>query len=173
MALLTKFEELQPLLNLSKAVTEYPALPLIQDSVEAAIAGFIGRTIKFDKYKETLWTDSYLIVNALPIKSIVQITLDGVVVDESNYKRKPNWIEWYGEAGVEVVVTYKGGFETYPAELKRAATLQTVYEYQNRDHIGANSIANEGGSVQVPELGLLKEVQRILKPYKHPLRNMF
>ena len=62
----------------------------------------------------------------------------------------------------KTVITYTGGLTVVPAELTRAALLQTVYEYQNKDSVGLENISNQGGSVTKPEIGLLKEVKQIL-----------
>jgi len=68
-----------------------------------------------------------------------------------------------------MVVVYTGGITEATNSMNRAALLQTAYEFQAKDHIGASSVSAEGGSVQRPELGLLKEVKRILSKDKHPL----
>ena len=69
----------------------------------------------------------------------------------------------------KVVIVYTGGITIVPDAMARAALLQTAYEFQSKDQIGAESVTTDGGSVSRPALGLLKEVKRNLEKYKHPL----
>ena len=73
---------------------------------------------------------------------------------------------------VPVSVVYTGGYanDEVPEGLNRASLLQTVYEFQGRDHLGAESVSSDGGVVQRPELGLLKIVKGLLDNYKHPTK---
>ncbi len=172
MADLVTFEQLDALLNLKQSEDNYPALRLLMDSVKAAIQNHIGRDISFGKYTESriiTCQTSMIGLKALPIKSVSAVTIDGV--STTNYKIRDYGIEVPGGLDdVTIAVTYKGGFDKVPEDINRAALLQTAYEFQNKANIGAESVTNEGGSIQRPALGLLKEVRERLKNYKHPLR---
>ena len=59
-----------------------------------------------------------------------------------------------------------------PPALSRAAMLQTAYEFQGIDHVAASSVQSEGGSIERPELGLLKEAKKLVVKLVHPLKGM-
>lgn len=171
---LVEFEKLKTLLQLDKTEADYPTLTLIQESVVAAFEEFTGRTLTEDKYSESVFVLSpskMIPVKALPIKVITSITVDGVLT--TNYKIREYGVELGSKVdNVTLDIAYTGGLAEVPKGLERAALLQTAYEYQNSDHIGAKLVSSEGGSVTLPELNLLKVVKGILKNYRHPLNRM-
>jgi hypothetical protein len=67
-----------------------------------------------------------------------------------------------------VKVTYTGGIIDVPAGLERAARLQTMYEYQNKTSIGLETVSTPGGTIIKPEVGMLKEVEKLLQKHMHP-----
>ena len=175
MADLVTFEDLKSLLHLDNDEEDYPALTLLRDSVKDAIESFLGRTIDNDSYSETkriVSKTKMVPLNALPVDSVSSVTIDGSA--STDYTISDYGVELGATvSNLPVVVSYIGGLEEIPGPINRAALIQTAYEYQNHDHIGAESVSTDGGSVQRPSLGLLKEVQRLLKTFKHPLNRMF
>lgn len=171
---LTSFENLKHILNLDgDEIAEYPGLEIIRDSVVSAIESYVGRYLENKERTESfcLASDSCMIgLKGLPMTTIPSaITLDGEDVSEyviTNYgirlTDKPTAHSLFS-------CTYTGGYSVIPSDLERAALIQTVYEFQNKEHMGAESVSTEGGSVSRPALGLLREVRRLLDPYKHPL----
>lgn len=169
---LVTFSDLKVLLGLSKNESDYPELTLIKNSVFNAFESYLLRTLTYGQKTEVLEPSRRVVLSALPIKSLLTVVQNGVSLPVTNYKIRPYGIEGNFSSDADVTITYNGGLETIPGPINRAALLQTAYEYQNRDHIGATVVNNEGGSVQVPALGLLPEVKRLLDPYKHPARGI-
>lgn len=167
---LVSFDDLDTYLDLAKEESGYPDLTLIQESVVAAIERHLNRELELDTRTETnfIYSATTMIpVKALPIVSITSVTIDGDTTTE--YKKRSYGIQLdLCTDNSEVIVTYEGGIEDVPSAIKRAALLQTVYEYQNKDSIGIENVSTEGGSITKPELGLLKEVKMLLQKHKHP-----
>jgi hypothetical protein len=172
MLALVKFDELKALLGLDKAsLDDYPDLKLIVSSVYAAIESYLGRTLEQDTYTEVVPINGSLIpLMAVPLVSVSAVIMASGFDMTSSSSIRHDGIELLGSIKGEVQVTYVGGLEDAPAGIKRAATLQIQHEYQRKDHIGATNVSNEGGSTFWPELGLLKEVKRMLDPFVHPAR---
>ena len=179
---LVTYPDLKNLLGLTKAaITDYPALGVLNNSVLYAIEEYLGRELEKKDRTETIFvgaTPSRMIsLIGLPIASITSVSITQAQI-ETSYVSTDYDIVDYGIKMVskfqnaKVVVTYNGGFEDadVPTKINRAALLQISYEWQSKDQIGAQSVSTEGGFVQRPELGLLKEVKRILDGQKHPLR---
>lgn len=174
---LASFADVKALLKLESATSgDYPKYTWIAPSVQATIATYLGATFDYSSSAvETVFIglDKTRLVplKRLPIASVTSITLDGTGI--SDYKITP-WGLRLGSSvqDVIVVVTYAGGYtttpDTVPADLKRAAVLQVAYEMQSSDQIGATSLSTDGGTISRPELGLLKEVKRVLQPYRNP-----
>lgn len=172
MLTLVKFESLKSLLDLTKAsIDDYPALKEIQKSVYYAFESYLGRYLERDTYThQAVASGKLLPLMALPVVSVSSCVLSSGIDLTSDVIIRPDGLELPYRVSSSVETTYIGGFEEVPGELTRAATLQILHEYQRKEHIGATSVSNEGGSIQWPELGLLKEVKRILDPYVHPAR---
>lgn len=171
---LVSFDDLKILLGLTKTEADYQQLTLIQESVADAIEEYCGRTFESDTYQETVTPISpskMIPLKAIPVSSITSITIAGN--DSTDFKIRAYGVELGSTVdNQEIIITYVGGLETVTPSLKRAALLQTTYEYQNKDNIGASFVTNEGGSVTVPEIGLLKEVRRLLKNERHILNRL-
>lgn len=173
MLTLVKFESLKAILDLEKAaIDDYPALQELQKSVYYAIESYLGRYLEQDTYTEKAPVSGNLVpLKALPVSTVsaavlssgvdlvaeVEIVYDGIRLP---YKVSSSLVE----------TTYVGGFDTVPGDITRAALLQVIHEWQRKEHVGATSVTNEGGSIQWPELTLLTEVKRLLDPYVHPAR---
>jgi hypothetical protein len=172
MLTLTKFTDLASLLDLGKeSIDDYPSLKVLVSSVYAAIESYLGRTLELDTYTEEIFSYGTLVpVKAFPVSNLISVYLDSDPNTNIAINCKirnchivlPNSFE-----GV-VQVAYTGGFEEAPDAIKRAALLQTAHEWQRKDHIGAELVSNEGGNINWPELGMLKEVKRLLSTYVHP-----
>ena len=167
---LISFDDLKVFLDLGKTESEYLDLTLIQESVVDALADYTRREFDFANHASSrfVYGKSKMIpLLGLPVKSVSEVAIDGVITD--NFSIRPYGIELHNAVvASEVSVSYKGGLEKVPANLKRAALLQTVYEYQNKDSIGIKTTSTSGGSVTKPELGLLKEVKKLLHSEIHP-----
>lgn len=173
---LASFADVKALLTLKEASSaSYPKFTLIAAQVQAAIAAYIGRTLD-----SATVTESYIVgldyvrlipLKQIPISAVTTVSIDGDVT--TDYKTSPWGIRLGSQFNeVTVAVTYLGGFttspDTVPAAMKRAAVLQVAYEMQSSEQIGAISVSTDGGLVSRPELGFLKEVKRLLAPFKHP-----
>lgn len=165
------FDELSSLLLLSQTEADYPDLEIIKNSVSQAFEVYTGRVFDEDTYKDTvILGDLYtkmIPLNALPVSSVVQVLVSGQ--ETMDYQITCFGIRLGAKLkNNEVSVSYTGGLESVPKALERAALLQTVYEYQNKDSIGIEVVNTTGGSVVKPELGLLKEVKKLLNSVMHP-----
>lgn len=173
MALLTDFATLKQVLDLEKTEADYPQLTFVMNSVDAAIQSYLLRELEAAEYveKKYLAEDQRMTaLKALPVESVESvINSDDETIDPSLYKIMPYGLLFKTRIDGYLTVTYTGGEDEIHRDIKRAAELQAAYEYQNIDHIGAESVSNEGGSVQRPALGLLKEVKRMLNSHVHPM----
>jgi len=177
---LVSYAALKSLLGLENAaITDYPALDLLRPSVTSAIEEYLGRLLESTERTETIYIGSskrsMISLPAIPVTAVSSVTVT-IGADLETYDENEEYeISEYGLklsvslSSAKIVIVYTGGISTVPDAMARAALMQTAYEFQSKDHIGASSVSNEGGSVQRPELGLLKEVRRMLNQYKHPL----
>jgi len=173
---LCTFEQLAALLGLTKTpISNYPALALIKTGIEAAIENYCGRGFESKERTESFYITgptSMIKLIGLPISSVDSAT---VTIDETEGSLDYIITE-YGLKASEtlenalVEVTYTGGLSALPDDLNRAALYQTTFEFLQKDQLGAESVTTEGGTVSRPELGLLKEVKRLLNKYIHPLK---
>jgi len=178
---LVTFAELKTLLDLDgTTIAEYPALALLQTSVLSAIESYIGRELTSESRTKTLYIGgtptSIIPLAGIPIASVASVTAsfqgsDSDFEENSDYVIDSFGIRLLHKVQItKLTIVYTGGLSETTGNLKRAALMQTAYEYQGKEQIGASYTSNEGGSVTRPELGLLKEVKRILDSEKHPLR---
>jgi len=178
---LVSFADIKAVIDLEDAaITDYPGLSPIRDNVVFAIESYLSRLLLSAEYTESfniVSKTNIISLKSLPIASVssVVITQQGdseSLSEDDDYIMTDYGLLLLSQTSMSVVaVTYTGGYSVsnVPNAIKRAALLQTVYEFQTKDNIGATSVSTEGGSVQTPELGLLKEVRRLLDPYKHQL----
>jgi len=176
------FDEIKVFLELEKTEADYPIIPIVEKSVIAAIENYIKRKLEYSNYvvKDNGSNNSSLFaLRALPISTINSVKIDGA--ETTYYGLLKYGIDLYVKLGdLEIEIDYNGGYkkitdtapefssiESLNEEIYRALFLQTIYEYQNRDYIGANSVTNEGGTISKPGLKLLDEVKRILDSHKH------
>jgi len=181
---LVSYTDLKNLLGLTKtAVSDYPALGVLINSVQFAIEEYLGRLLEQDDRTQTVYigdTPSRMIsLFGVPIVTVTSVTITQAQTDtvlaSTDYDIMDYGVKLYTKyQQAKVVVVYTGGLESdeIPKSLNRAALMQTAYEWQAKDQIGAESVSTDGGMVSRPALGLLKEVQRMLNSEKHPLRIM-
>ena len=163
--------DLKPFLDLEGAsISDVQGLSVIADSAHDAIESYIGRKLVSSKAERTdtgneLLKTKFLFLEYFPIASITSVTIDGTLLGSDDYIIRPFGIELKSGSiqNLDWTIIYQGGFDgTVNADLVRAELIQVAYEYQSKDHVGAESVSTEGGSIRRPEIGLLKEVKRIL-----------
>jgi len=178
---LVSYSSLKSFLTLEgETVVEYPALSLIMSSVTSAIEEYLGRYLTYASYEKRVnirSVNQMIKLDALPVDAVdsVYVTTDGTttLLTSADYDITDYGLYLYTPVSrATVVIEYDGGYttETLPAAFSRASLLQIALEFQTKDHVGASTVSTEGGMTQRPQLGLLKEVQRLLSAYKHPLR---
>lgn len=179
---LVSFASLKALLDLTDAaITDYPALDLIRTSVTSAIEEYVDRLLEEEERIETIYAGRFKVgmirLPAVPITSVSSVTVtigedDETLTEHEEYEITNYGIKLFAPIVLaKIVIVYTGGIEDadVTASMARAALLQTAYEFQSKDQVGATSITTAGGNVNRPALGLLKEVQRMLVKDKHPL----
>ena len=178
---LVSFEDIQAVIDLGELDADsYPALPVLMESVVFAIESYLSRTLTSAVYTEStrvMQKTTMVSLSALPITAVssVSVTQQGstesLTIDDDYLITDYGLMLLSSVSNSVVEVVYTGGYlsSNIPGALNRAALLQTIYEFQGKDTIGATSVSTEGGSVQTPALGLLKEVRRLLDPFKHQL----
>lgn len=166
--MIVEFDDVKALLDLEKTEDKYPELAVILEQVHAALENYCQRSFEFDEYTETGYLDSLDIpLRALPIASVKSVAIDGKS-QVMNWRVRGDRISFRGHQEGNFKVVYRGGFDEIPADVKRAAVLQACHEYQRKDQIGATAVNTDGGSVQYSgQIGLLKEVIRLLSPYRN------
>jgi len=178
---LVTYSALKALLGLEDAaITEYPALEILRPSVTSAIEEYLSRLLESTERTETIYIGSrkrsMISLPAIPVTAVSSVTVTIIGESETYDENEEYEITEYGIqlavslSKAKIVIVYTGGISVVPDAMARAALMQTAYEFQAKDQIGASSVSTAGGSVQRPELGLLKEVKRMLNQYKHPLR---
>jgi hypothetical protein len=174
MADLVEFSTLKALLDLEKNnLSDYAALEAIVAAVPDTLSQYLGREL----VEEDTWTLSdyiqsstrFLDLPYLPIVSITSLVIGDLDYDSTTYTITGDGLRLKSPVSyVDYDITYVGGFESFPKDLQYAAALQAMYEYQNKDHIGAQTVSTEGGSVTTPGLKIHDEVKRRLRPYMTP-----
>jgi len=171
MSTILLFEDLKSALDLSKAaITDYPQLEELADSVHAALESYTGRRLRaIEKVTETGFLVDSLSIDLinLPIVSISYVEVNSEEV--TDYTLSALGLDLSAKVSYPWKVIVKGGYKDIPADVYRAELMQTIYEYQNINNLATKSTTNDGGSTQTNEgFALLKEVQRLLNPFKLP-----
>lgn len=175
---LVPFESLKDLQDLNQEkLSDYPGLQVIKQSVFSAIESELGRSLEQKERVEEIDTGvyptRYVFLTGLPVVSVSEVLVDDEVLDPEYYRITKSGLRLSTQITEAFVqVTYTGGYENdaIPANLTRAALMQTTYEFQNKENIGASSVTTEGGTVNTPALQLLPMVIDILDEFKHPGR---
>lgn len=148
------------------------ALQFLALRVDHGINEYCKRDFTYGQTEEIYTVHGPIIcVLRLPIESIESVSIDGESLTTDQYKIISKGIvlktKEYTIGSSVVDITYTGGFQTLPTVIDVAATLQLAHEYQRHGHIGASSVSNDGGSVNYPELSLLKEVKNMLSRFRN------
>lgn len=177
---LVAYDEIKALLGLEQAaITSYPALETIQTRLLDSIEEFLGRSLEKTERTETVFVNStqtqMISLTGLPITEIASVVVttegDSETFGSSDYFETEYGIKLYSKVrNCKIAVTYTGGLEAATGKIKGAALYQLAYEFQSKEQIGATSFSSEGGTVNRPELDLLKETKRMLKSSIHPLK---
>ena len=179
---LVTFADLKKLLDLGNAaITDYPALEVINDTMIPAFEQYLGRKLNSEARTDTQYVNGFpiaqLYLPAIPVAAVASVTVTTMGVAESWTENEQYEIVNYGlrllvpVRNQKIVTVYTGGLSAVTEEpaLNRAALYQIGYEFQSKDWIGSESVSSEGGNVSRPELGLLKETKRMLSSSMHPL----
>lgn len=167
--MIVEFDDVKVLLDLQKGGSDkYPELDVILEQVSAAIENHCQRFFLLDEYTETDFFDSREIpLKALPISSVKSVSIDGKS-QILNWRIRGDRIALRDHSEGTYKIVYKGGFDELPLDVKRAAVLQVCHEFQRKDQIGSTAVTTDGGTVQYSgQLALLKEVVRLLAPYRN------
>jgi len=180
---LVTYDDIQDLLDLGGAgISSYPALPVINLRVYYAFQTYVGRELESAERTETKYLygpSSMIHLDAIPVTSVSSVTAtDDYDNSETLSENEDFAISEYGIKllsqweNLKLTIVYTGGYtaDTVPDEIKQAAIIQAAFEFQAKEHIGAESVTTDGGTVSRPGLQLLKETKRMLDPYKHPLK---
>jgi hypothetical protein len=179
---LTTFADLKKLLELGDSlISDYPRLEVLKPAVEAAFSDHCQRDWESVERTETFRPGNIptrmIPCRAIPVSSVSSVTVTSLGEDTTLAEDVDFEISDYGIRTVATyrnclfTIVYTGGYTegSVPDGLSRAALLQTGYEYQSVDVIGAESVSTEGGTVRRPAIGILKHVVEMLRPYIHPL----
>ena len=173
------FTDIASIIGLEKNEADYPGIIALELSAIASINDYLYRDIVektlTESFQENL--NDLPLIN-LPVTILSSVNRNGnVLVQDVDFKLRTWGIELINGADGynEIDVIYTGGYtqSSLPNGIYRALLIQTIYEWQNRDHIGSSSVTTEGGSVQRPQLSLLKEAMRILNIFRHPMRGQW
>lgn len=127
------------------------------NSVCDLIKAYCNRT--FTDYFDTNTTHTFtplegvttIILEEIPVVELVSVTEDGEdITDDVTLHADYGFINYEFEGGLEVVITYKGGTENTPADIKLAALELTDY-YVNDEHKMKRTFG--GASVEYQETG--------------------
>ncbi len=179
---LVTYADMKKLLELQDAaITDYPPLEVINDTMINSFEVATGRKLNNESRTEVVFINNFytarLMLRAIPITAMTSVTVTMYGVSESWTENSDYEVTEYGLRlwarlkNAKVTVVYTGGLSAVTEEpnMNRAALYQLAYEFQSKDQIGAESVSNEGGSVQRPALTLLPETKRLLVPSLHPL----
>lgn len=177
---LVDFASLKRHLGLTEdTIDAYPDLKVIRESVTTAIETYLGRSLESTSRTETIYVGEILkamvSLKAIPVASVTSVAVDTDDIDETltsdDYRVTRYGVKLYSPVkNGTVTVTYTGGISATTDVLKRAALLQTIYEFQSKDNLGVETVTTEGGTITRPPLGLLSEVKRVLSSEMHPLK---
>ena len=170
MATIVTFKDIKKLLDLNKdRFSDYPELQVLANSVHASLENYVGRTLTVpEKRTESGFVSgTTLDLKNIPIVSITSVKLGGIQTEDYTITQYGIDVP-YAVSGETWEVISKGGFKTIPEDIYRAEIMQLIYEYQNLNNLATKSMTNDSGSTQTTEgFVILKDVKRLLEPYKH------
>lgn len=170
---------------LDKTDTDHDSLLLsLIEMTSKRIETYLNRTLKYGTYTEKSHArgiTSYW-VKAFPIDSSQPLTVkrDGttLTLDTDYYLDYENGVIYfstpqYSTKPLALEVTYTGGYKEgienillVPDDLKKACLYQVAYEFKRRHELGATAFNMPDGSLQIQPIGLLPEVEKILRAYR-------
>jgi len=178
---LVSFTDLKNFLGLEGTlITEYPALNIIQSSVEYAVDNYLGRFLESIERSDTFYITgptNIISLPAIPVATVSSLVVTMLNEDETYEQDSDDFITV--KAGLElsvelnnakIAITYTGGLSAVPDDINRAALYQTVYEYMGKDQVGAETVKTQGGSVTRPATSLLPVTKDLLRKHMHPYK---
>jgi hypothetical protein len=179
LATLSDFATVKALLGLTQAnVSGYPGLNEIMTSVDDAVANFLQRDItQAERSTDYFAVDATRMIplRSLPVASVASVVVTDSSGSDTTLTADQYQITSYGLrlatpiSESKVAVTCTGGPSVPPSNWLRAGQIQVRHEWQTRDHVSAEAVQTDGGSVTRPGLVLLDEVKRLLSLDRHPL----
>ncbi len=181
MALAT-FDQVKAFLELKKAaVTDYPSLEVLMDSMQATFETYTSRKFDLEERTATFRVsdpdgEEEFWLEGTPIESVSTVTVNG---EDASYLllNESVKLDTTTAQGDVVEIVYTGGLvdqtdegtlvATIPKDLNMAAIRQISFEYQNRDKIAVTSMALDGNVTAIPTLKLLTYTTNILNGYKN------
>lgn len=161
--------------------TNYPQLSTIFDQMQGSFEVYLHRVLDADTYTDSIYIPyktRIIPLRALPVSSVSSVSVEfggsttPTTLSADQYKIRPYGLQLVTAqvTDADITVIYNGGWDAdqIPLAMQKAALLQMLNEYESKDHVGVEVVTNEMGSVTLPEIGLLKEVKRLLNPYVHP-----
>lgn len=177
---LCSWEELRTALSLEDAaIDDYPDVRDARLRVAFALEAHLGRLFEPKERTESIsvGTNStrMIYLPGTPVASVSSVTVrtryETLTLSEDDYMVVNYGIKLWGFVmNSEITVVYTGGLVEIPGSFNRASLIQTVYEYQGKENMGATSVSMDGGSVTTPEIQLLKTVKAAVKGEHHPLQ---
>lgn len=173
---LTTYEAVASFLSLKQASTSYPELTTIIASLQARFEAYTG--VAFEQIERTQTgllsvNQTKILLDSLPIVEVSSVSIDdaaltdyfidendGCLILKTPYQDSMHYYE----------IVYTGGLfeddDAVNSDIKHAALLQAVFEFQNRASVGAEIVKTDGGTVYKKDLDLLSGVRKILYPYR-------
>jgi len=177
---LCSWDDLKNMLDLEgSSISEYPALDDTRLRVAYALEVHLGRLFEVKERTESISVGmspiQMIYLPGVPSASISSVTVrtryETLTLSEDDYMVTNYGLKlWSRVSNSEIEVVYTGGISEVPGSLNRASLLQTVYEFQGKEHVGATSVSTDGGTVSTPEIQLLKTVKASIKGEHHPLQ---
>jgi hypothetical protein len=100
----------------------------------------------------------------------VSIEVDNTVLDNPQYylNKTTGHLKFTSFiSGGEVKITYTGGHDEIPDDVKLACLMQSGFIFQNRDTIGIYQAKTNSGDIKIEgKQDLLDGVKALLQPYK-------
>ena len=182
MAIVT-FADIKKFLDLTdSAITDYPGLEGILDSMQPEFEEFCSRLFDIEERTETERVsdiDKVIFpVFGVPIDTVAEVLVNAVaLVVSDDFTIFDTYIELEEplEKGDLLSIRYTGGIidntdapsllATLPKELNFAAVRQISFEYQNRERIGVTQTTLDDDTQKIPETDLLNYTIRILNQF--------
>jgi|GEM_PF-1282703 len=179
---LCSYDQLKDILDLEQAlISGYPDLVVIKELVEYAIEAYLFRDLESKERSESIYINdtarSIISLRAIPITDVSSISLVSGETTLTLVENSDFLVTDYGlklsslASNSRLDIVYTGGYaeDAIPEAINRAAVLQTVFEFQNKDRLGAETISTQAGTVTRPALDLLPHIKQLLLNYKHKL----